>query len=94
MWARVPPLYAALCLFYAALEWRASPLPPALRSLVQIRVSQPAGSQDCRVHPSAAEAYRLRAVTWRLATRHAFELAIDLAHEVVSSERDRQVGLR
>lgn len=40
VWARVPPLYAALSLFHAALERRASPLAPALRSLVQIRVSQ------------------------------------------------------
>jgi uncharacterized peroxidase-related enzyme len=40
IWARVPVLYAALSAFYAALERRRSPLPPALRSLVQIRVSQ------------------------------------------------------
>ncbi len=40
VWARVPRLYAALSHFYAAFERRASPLPPALRSLVQIRVSQ------------------------------------------------------
>ena len=40
VWARVPALHAALTVFYAALERRASPLPPALRSLVQVRVSQ------------------------------------------------------
>lgn len=40
VWARVPPLYAALSAFYAAFERRRSPLPPALRSLVQVRVSQ------------------------------------------------------
>jgi AhpD family alkylhydroperoxidase len=40
VWARVPPLYVALQGFYAALERRGSPLPPALRSLVQTRVSQ------------------------------------------------------
>jgi AhpD family alkylhydroperoxidase len=40
VWARVPPLYAALNAFYAAFERRRSPLPPALRSLVQVRVSQ------------------------------------------------------
>lgn len=33
VWARVPPLYAAL-------ERKASPLPPVLRSLVQVRVSE------------------------------------------------------
>lgn len=40
VWARVPALHAALSGFYAALERRASPLPPVLRSLVQVRVSQ------------------------------------------------------
>jgi uncharacterized peroxidase-related enzyme len=40
VWARVPALHAALTGFYAALERRRSPLPPALRSLVQVRVSQ------------------------------------------------------
>ena len=40
IWARVPALYLALMAFYAALERRASPLPPLLRSLVQTRVSQ------------------------------------------------------
>ena len=40
VWARVPPLYAALSGFVAAIERRSSPLPPLLRSLVQVRVSQ------------------------------------------------------
>lgn len=40
VWARVPALYLALAGVYAALERRRSPLPPALRSLVQTRVSQ------------------------------------------------------
>jgi AhpD family alkylhydroperoxidase len=40
VWATVPPLYFALAGFHAALERRGSPLPPALRSLVQVRVSQ------------------------------------------------------
>jgi AhpD family alkylhydroperoxidase len=40
VWARVPMLHAALTGFYVALERRRSPLPPALRSLVQVRVSQ------------------------------------------------------
>jgi AhpD family alkylhydroperoxidase len=40
VWARVPPLYFALAGFYAALDRRGSPLDPALRSLVQTRVSQ------------------------------------------------------
>ena len=40
VWARVPALYLALAGFYAALERRRSPLEPALRSLVQARISQ------------------------------------------------------
>ena len=40
VWARVPALYFALAGFYAALERRRSPLPPVLRTLVQIRISQ------------------------------------------------------
>ena len=40
VWARVPALYFALAGFYAALDRRRSPLDPALRSLVQTRISQ------------------------------------------------------
>lgn len=40
VWARVPRLYGALLAFYAAIERRSSPLPPLLRALVQVRVSQ------------------------------------------------------
>ncbi|MEW6688481.1 MAG: carboxymuconolactone decarboxylase family protein [Pseudomonadota bacterium] len=39
-WARLPPLYLALLHFYAAIERRGALLEPALRSLVQARVSQ------------------------------------------------------
>ena len=39
-WARVPPLYLALSGFHAAIERKSSPLDPALRSLVQARISQ------------------------------------------------------
>jgi AhpD family alkylhydroperoxidase len=39
-WARVPAYYLALIHFYAAIERRGSPLEPALRSLVQARISQ------------------------------------------------------
>ena len=38
--ARVPSMYGALLGFYAAIERRGSPLEPALRSLLQVRVSQ------------------------------------------------------
>lgn len=39
-WARLPSLYLALLHFYAAVERRGALLEPALRSLVQARVSQ------------------------------------------------------
>ncbi len=39
-WARVPPYYLALLAFQAAVERRGSQLEPALRSLVQARISQ------------------------------------------------------
>ena len=40
VWARVPSLYAALTLFYSAIERRRSRLPPPLRALLQTYVSQ------------------------------------------------------
>lgn len=40
VWARIPSLYAALTLFYAAFERRRSPVPPPLRALLQTYVSQ------------------------------------------------------
>jgi len=39
-WARVPSYYLALIHFYGAIERKRSPLEPALRSLVQARISQ------------------------------------------------------
>jgi AhpD family alkylhydroperoxidase len=40
LWGRVPKLFAAVALLWGALDRRGSPLPPALRSLVTVRVSQ------------------------------------------------------
>ena len=40
LWGRSPKVFAALAVLYGALDRRASPLEPALRSLVTIRVSQ------------------------------------------------------
>lgn len=40
LWGRSPKVFAALALLYGALDRRASPLEPALRSLVTVRVSQ------------------------------------------------------
>ena|SRR5271163_4787784 len=40
LWARSPRVFAAFALLYGALERQSSPLPPALRSLVMVRVAQ------------------------------------------------------
>lgn len=40
LWARVPRLFACVALLYGALDRRKSPLPPVLRALVTVRVSQ------------------------------------------------------
>lgn len=40
LWGRTPRVFAALAMLYGALDRRTSPLEPALRSLVTIRISQ------------------------------------------------------
>ncbi len=40
LWARSPWVFAALALLYGALDRRGSPLAPALRSMLTVRVSQ------------------------------------------------------
>jgi AhpD family alkylhydroperoxidase len=40
LWGRSPWVFASVALLYGALDRRSSPLPPALRSLVTVRVSQ------------------------------------------------------
>lgn len=40
LWARVPKLFAAVAVLYGVLDRKGSPLPPILRSLVTVRVSQ------------------------------------------------------
>lgn len=40
VWARQPRLYIALSLLYGAIDRKSSPIEPALRSLVTVRVSQ------------------------------------------------------
>jgi len=40
LWARVPRLFAAVAVLYGVIDRRSSPIDPALRSLVTVRVSQ------------------------------------------------------
>jgi AhpD family alkylhydroperoxidase len=96
VWARVPPLYAALSLFYAALERGASPLSPALRSLVQIRVSQLNHCPFCIDLNAALAAERSGSIDKALAVGHwrsseAFgtseRLALEYAEAMTDSTR-------
>lgn len=47
VWARAPRLFMGVALLYGLLDRRASPLPPPLRSLVTVRVSQINGCHFC-----------------------------------------------
>ncbi len=47
LWARVPRLFIALAHFSGAIDRKGSPIPPALRSLVTVRVSQINGCHFC-----------------------------------------------
>ncbi len=40
LWGRTPQAFLAMAAMYGALDRKSSPLAPALRSLVQVRVSQ------------------------------------------------------
>ena len=47
LWARIPAAFVAMQAMYRALDRKSSPLEPALRSLVQVRVSQINGCDFC-----------------------------------------------
>lgn len=47
LWGRVPKLFVTVAMLYGALDRRSSPLDPALRSLVTVRVSQINWCQFC-----------------------------------------------
>src|SRR4249920_1479429 len=47
LWARLPGAFLAMQAMYRALDRKASALEPALRSLVQVRVSQVNGCEFC-----------------------------------------------
>ena len=47
LWARMPAAFLAMTAMYRALDRRSSPIEPALRSLVQVRVSQINGCDFC-----------------------------------------------
>jgi AhpD family alkylhydroperoxidase len=47
LWARTPKVFAALALLYGAFDRRSSPIEPALRTLLTVRVSQINGCTFC-----------------------------------------------
>ena len=47
LWARSPKLFLAVAVLYGAIDRKSSPLAPALRSLVTVRVSQLNGCRFC-----------------------------------------------
>lgn len=47
LWARMPAAFLAMSAMYRALDRKSSPIEPALRSLVQVRISQINGCDFC-----------------------------------------------
>jgi AhpD family alkylhydroperoxidase len=47
LWARMPAAFLAMSAMYRALDRKSSPIDPALRSLVQVRISQINGCEFC-----------------------------------------------
>lgn len=82
LWGRTPKVFAALALLYGALDRRTSPIEPALRTLVTVRVSQINGCHFC-VDVNAATALKRQVSEAKL-------LAIaDFAHSALFSEREK-----
>jgi AhpD family alkylhydroperoxidase len=47
LWARSPKVFLGVALLYGAIDRKSSPVPPALRSLLTVRVSQLNGCRFC-----------------------------------------------
>jgi AhpD family alkylhydroperoxidase len=47
LWARSPKVFLGVALLYGAIDRRSSPVPPALRSVLTVRVSQLNGCRFC-----------------------------------------------
>lgn len=72
LWGRLPRSLLALTLLYRSLDRRSSPIDPALRALLQVRVSQINGCAFC-VDLNSATAIKREVAHERLATLAAFE---------------------
>lgn len=102
-WARVPPYYLALTSFHAAIERRNSPLEPALRSLLQVRVSQLTHCAFCMDINAALAADRsgsmakaLAVSDWRSSTLFSAREspALQYAEEITSGEVSNDTSAR
>jgi len=99
VWARVPALYFALAGFYAALDRRRSPLEPALRSLVQTRVSQINHCDFCIDLNAAVAAERggsmkkaLAVGEWRGSDLFSARERLALEYAEVMTQTEQRVG--
>jgi AhpD family alkylhydroperoxidase len=102
-WARSPWVFAAFALFYGAIERRSSPLPPALKSLVMVRVSQMIRCAFCTDINSALLAKRgaseekiSRLAQWRQTDLFTQEerLALEYAEAMTLNEVDDDLRQR
>jgi len=72
IWGRLPRSFLALTLMYRTLDRRGSPIEPALRALLQVRVSQINGCDFC-VDLNAAAALERAVTPEKLAALEDFE---------------------
>lgn len=82
LWGRTPRVFAAVTLVYRMLERASSPIEPALRSLVMVRVSQINWCEFC-VDLNSANAIERQVDPSKLAALSQFE------HSPLYSERER-----
>jgi uncharacterized peroxidase-related enzyme len=82
LWGRLPRVFLGMSAMYGALDRRSSPLDPALRSLVQVRVSQINHCAFC-VDINAASGLKRGAAQAKLAelARHAASAAFSEAEK-------------
>jgi AhpD family alkylhydroperoxidase len=99
LWGRTPRVFLAMSAMYGALDRKSSPLDPALRSLVQVRVSQVNGCSFCTDINSAsglkrgAPAEQLAALaTFRDSPLFSEAERAALEHAEAMTDSSRRVG--
>ncbi len=97
LWARAPPLFLGVAILYGMIDRRSSPIDPALRSLVTVRVSQINHCRFCVDLNSAtlmkrgAAPEKVAALDgWRESALFAEHerVALDYAEAMTDSDRD------